>query len=68
MSAAIEELGLTRDKYEEMYNQYGGFNTNFNKNAPSRNEGETVYAFLKRGAESLVKENADIVNGIAEEG
>lgn len=68
MGTAIEELGMTKERFDEMYAQYGGFNTNFNKNAPSRNERENVYAFLKKGAESLVEENADIVNDIAEEG
>lgn len=68
MASALEELGMTREQFNEMYDEYGGFNSSFNRNAPVRDEGETVYAFLQKGAESLVKQNADIVRSIAEEG
>ena len=65
---AFQMLLEAREQFNEMYDEYGGFNSSFNRNAPVRDEGETVYAFLQKGAESLVKQNADIVRSIAEEG
>ena len=68
MATAIEELGLTEEKFNKMYDQYGGFNTTFNKNNPVRQEGETAYSFLRKGAKSLAKDNASLIKTLTEEG
>lgn len=58
MASALEELGVTREQFNKMYDEYDGFNTSFNSNPPVRDEGETVYAFLQKGAESLAEPNS----------
>lgn len=65
---AIEKLGLTRESFGKMYDEYEGFNSQFNKNHPEHDQEETFFAFLKKGSESLVNEEAELVVDIINRG
>ena len=65
---AIEEIGLTRDVFDELYDATGGFKGKYNVNQPLRNEDESVYSFIRRGASKLVRDNPDLVDAITEAG
>ena len=61
----MEEIGLTKEEFDRLYELNGGFNMQFNTNHPLREEGESVYSYLQKGAESLVSENADLVASVS---
>lgn len=65
---AIEAMGITKEVFKEMYNEYSGFNNTFNKNHPSYGENENFLDFLNAGSQLLVKENADLVADIMQRG
>ncbi|MBR1728195.1 MAG: hypothetical protein IJ728_01525 [Selenomonadaceae bacterium] len=62
---AIEELGLTKEKFSELYKKHKGFNDEFNQNEPSRAENDSFGAFLERGSKKIVEENAEIIDKLA---
>ena len=66
--SAIEEIGLTREGCDKLYDENNGFNGSYNINHPLRKDGESVYEFVRKGAEKLVKENHDLVDAITEVG
>lgn len=58
---AIERLGITREKFHTVYEEKKGFNSEFNKNHPSYDSGESCLSFMKSGAEKLIAENENVV-------
>lgn len=62
--SAMERLGITREAFKAMYDEYNGFNDNFNKNHPEHNKGETYLTFLKNGSLSLVDKEPELVEDI----
>lgn len=66
--SAIEELGLSKEQFDLLYDQHGGFNQWFNKNHPTYESNGTVYSVLKNGADKLVEENRDVVDAITKVG
>lgn len=57
---AIEELGITKEYFDEMYERCDGFDYQ-NVNSPIRDTKTDFYSYLKDGAKSLASDNADIV-------
>ena len=65
---AIEKIGLTKEVFKAMYEEYGGFNSQLNKNHPEHGKEETFLSFLKNGSESLVNEETELVVDIINKG
>ena len=61
---AIEEIGITKEKFHEIYEENAGFNFNFNKNHPSYDCDECYTNFLAEGSKNLIKEHKDLIKGI----
>ena len=66
--SAIDEIGLSKDMFHKLYTSNHGFSGRYNANHPLREEEETAYSFVRKGAEKLIAENMDIVNAITEAG
>lgn len=65
---AIEKLGLTREAFKELYDEFDGFNSQFNKNHPEHGKEETFLTFLRNGSISLVADEGDLVTDIISRG
>ncbi len=61
---AIERLGITRENFHDTYEEKQGFNSEFNKNHPSYECGESCLSFIKSGGKKLINENPDIIADI----
>lgn len=61
---AIERLGITKEKFHTVFEEKQGFNSEFNRNHPSYESGESCLSFMKSGACKLIAENGDVVNDI----
>lgn len=60
----IEALGLTKEVFKKMYDEYSGFNNAFNKNHLSYKDQEKFLTFLKEGSIHLINENNNLVTDI----
>ncbi|MBR2431093.1 hypothetical protein IKB17_06505 [bacterium] len=58
---AIERLGITKEKFHAVFEEKKGFNSEFNKNHPSYDSGESCLSFMKSGADKLISENGSVV-------
>lgn len=61
---AIEQIGLTKEAFKELYEQYNGFDDQFNKNHPTYNSDESFMQFLSAGSRKLISEDKDLVKDI----
>ena len=65
---AIEKIGLTKEAFKAMYEEYGGFNNHFNKNHPEHGKEESFLSFLIDGSKSLADEETELVVDIINRG
>ncbi len=63
---AIEEFGITRELFENLYKENKGFDNSFNKNHPSYSGDESFEQFLMNGVDLLIKEHEDIIKSIVD--
>lgn len=65
---AAEKLGLTKEIFKKLYEEYDGFNYQFNKNHPSYDGKENFWNFLNKGSNDLAKSNPDLIRDIIDRG
>lgn len=65
---AIEKIGITQEVFRTIYEEYGGFNSQFNKNHPEHGKEETFLSFLKNGSRSLADDESELVTDIINRG
>ena len=63
----MEEMGLSKEDYYNLYDENKGFNNQFNRNKPGHLPEETFYDFLGKGAKRLIEENKELVQSLSEE-
>ncbi len=66
--SSTERIEISKDEFRDLYLLYHGFNDQFNKNHPLHKRDESILSFIKKGGESLLEEEPELVNDIITRG
>ena len=62
---AAEELGLTREQFDLLYDKHDGFDEKVNRNRPAHNDKPSFGAFLEEGAEKMITADSELIRKLA---